>query len=54
MGMWIYQYQWNGSTLEEPDWQKSGGFQTVPIEAKNFTVPGAGECYLTAMADAKL
>jgi branched-chain amino acid transport system substrate-binding protein len=54
LGLWIYQYKWNGRGVEEADWQPYGGFQQSPTEAKNRVVPGAGNCYLTAMADAEL
>ncbi|HYH49853.1 MAG TPA: ABC transporter substrate-binding protein [Acidimicrobiia bacterium] len=52
--LWIYQYKWTGSGATESDWRPYGGFQKVPAEIKNKIVPGAGDCYLTAMADAEL
>ena len=53
-GLWLFQYKWDGQRLVETDWHPYGGFKTLPVEAKNHIVPGAGHCYLTAMADAKL
>ncbi|MDQ1499327.1 MAG: branched-chain amino acid transport system substrate-binding protein [Actinomycetota bacterium] len=52
--LWIFQYKWDGSGVRPSDWQPYGGFQTVPTEIMDKIVPGAGKCYLTAMADAEL
>ncbi|MCA1844167.1 MAG: hypothetical protein LC792_13475, partial [Actinobacteria bacterium] len=54
--VYIYQAKWNAqqNSVEEGDWQKTGGYRPIPVEVKNAIVPGAGDCYLTAMADAKL
>jgi len=51
---YIFQFKWNGSRLVESDWQPYGGYKPLPEELKNFVVPGAGDCWLTAMADAEL
>ncbi|MDQ1502284.1 MAG: branched-chain amino acid transport system substrate-binding protein [Actinomycetota bacterium] len=51
---WIFQFKWNGSRLVESDWQPYGGYKPFPDELKNFVMPGAGDCWLTAMADAEL
>jgi len=50
----IFQYKWDGSAVKPADWQPYGGFQSVPTDILNKIVPGAGQCYLTAMADAEL
>jgi len=52
--LWLFQFKWNGSRLVETDWQPYGGVKPLPVEAKNAVFPGAGHCYLTAIADAKL
>jgi ABC-type branched-subunit amino acid transport system substrate-binding protein len=49
---WIFQWKWDGSKFEQSDWQPYGGRVEIPLEMKNHIVPGAGECYLTAVADA--
>lgn len=54
--MWIHQFKWNASanSVEPGDWQPHGGPIPVPQDLKNALVPGAGDCYITAMADSKL
>ena len=49
---WIFQWKWDGSTFAQSDWQPYGGRVEIPLEMKNHIFPGAGECYLTAIADA--
>jgi ABC-type branched-subunit amino acid transport system substrate-binding protein len=48
---WIFQWKWDGSTFAQSDWQPYGGRVEIPLEMKNHIFPGAGECYLTAVAD---
>jgi hypothetical protein len=54
MALWMFQYKWDGSGVRPSDWKPFGGFQSVPTDIMNKIVPGAGACYLTAMADAEL
>jgi hypothetical protein len=51
---WVFQFKWNGSRLVESDWQPYGGYKLFPKELKDFVMPGTGDCWLTAMADAEL
>jgi len=53
---WMFQWKVDsdGKTLVQSDWQPYGGPVKLPVEVKNAIVPGAGDCYLTKMADAKL
>ncbi|MEW6470772.1 MAG: ABC transporter substrate-binding protein [Actinomycetota bacterium] len=53
---YIYSYKWNAqaNSVEETDWKPYGGVVKVPTEVKNKVMPGGGDCYLTAYADAKL
>jgi hypothetical protein len=53
---WMFQWKVDadGKTLIQSDWQPYGGPVKLPVEVKNAIVPGAGDCYLTKMADAKL
>jgi ABC-type branched-subunit amino acid transport system substrate-binding protein len=51
-----YLYDWetaNGVLVEGP-WQKYGGFHQVPTANGNAIFPGAGDCYLSKVADAGL
>lgn len=54
--VWTYQVKWNAEkqSVEESDWKPYGGVHPLPLDVKNAIFPGAGDCYLTAMADAKL
>jgi ABC-type branched-subunit amino acid transport system substrate-binding protein len=54
MALRIFQYKWDGSGVRPSGWQPYGGFQSVPTDVANKIVPGAGQCYLTASADAEL
>jgi hypothetical protein len=52
----LFMFDWklvNGQYAQS-DWQPWGGRVQLPVEFKNKIVPGAGDCYLTAMADAEL
>jgi hypothetical protein len=48
---WIFQWKWDGNTFAQSDWHPYGGRVEIPLEMKNHIFPGAGECYLTAVAD---
>ena|GEM_PF-3190045 len=52
--VWMFQWKWDGQKLVQSDWKPYGGPQPMPTKAKDAVVPGAGDCYMTAMADAKL
>jgi len=54
--LYVFQFHWNAqhNTVEEGDWHEVGGYHPMPASVKNAVVPGAGDCYMTAMADAKL
>lgn len=54
MALWIFQYKWTDAGIRPSDWQPYGGFQSVPPDIMDKIMPGAGKCYLTAMADAEL
>lgn len=51
---WIFQWKVVNGKYEQSDWQPYGGPVDLPLEVKNAIFPGAGDCYLTAMADAEL
>lgn len=54
--VWMFQVEWDqaNQTVQESDWRPFGGVVKVPTAVKEAVVPGAGDCYVTAMADAKL
>jgi hypothetical protein len=49
---YTYQWKWNGKDYEQSDWQPYGGRIPLPPEMQNSIFPGAGKCYMTAIADA--
>jgi branched-chain amino acid transport system substrate-binding protein len=51
---WMYQWKAEGGHLVHAPWRDSGGEIKIPVELKNHIFPGAGDCYVTAMADAEL
>jgi ABC-type branched-subunit amino acid transport system substrate-binding protein len=55
-GLYLYHYKWNASanSLEEQDWKPLGGYPKIPTAVKDKIVPGAGDCWESAMADAKV
>jgi ABC-type branched-subunit amino acid transport system substrate-binding protein len=53
-GVWLFQWKYDGQQFVQGDWQPYGGPIELPTEAKNKIVPGAGDCYITAMSDAEL
>jgi ABC-type branched-subunit amino acid transport system substrate-binding protein len=52
--IFIYDWKYTGKEFVQNDWQPWGGRIQLPTEAKNKIFPGAGDCYVTAMADAEL
>lgn len=54
--VWLYQWVFNKSknVYEQTRWANYGKPFTVPDSVLNKIVPGAGQCYLTAAADAEL
>ncbi len=51
---WMYQWKSDGKKLVHAPWRDYGGEIKIPVELKNHVFPGAGDCYVTAMADAEL
>jgi branched-chain amino acid transport system substrate-binding protein len=53
---YIFQFKWDESKqrLTEADWQAYGPPRAIPDDVRDAMVPGAGPCFLTALADAKL
>lgn len=49
---WIFQWkrQPDGSLVQSA-WQPYGGMIDIPLAVKNLIVPGAGDCYVSRMAD---
>jgi len=52
--IWDFQWKVVNGQYQHSDWQPYGGRIVVPKDMKDFMMPGAGDCYLTAMADAEL
>jgi ABC-type branched-subunit amino acid transport system substrate-binding protein len=54
--VWLYQWKFNKAknVYEQTSWKGYGGPFTMPDSYLNKIVPGAGQCYLTAAADAEL
>jgi ABC-type branched-subunit amino acid transport system substrate-binding protein len=52
--IWNFQWKVVNGQYQHSDWQPYGGRIVIPKEMKDFMMPGAGDCYLTAMADAEL
>jgi ABC-type branched-subunit amino acid transport system substrate-binding protein len=55
-GLYLYNYKWNAqaNSLEEQDWHPLGGYPKIPTAVKDKIVPGAGDCWESAMADTKV
>ena len=51
--IWDFQWKVVNGQYQHSDWQPYGGRIVVPKDMKDFMMPGAGDCYLTAMADAE-
>jgi ABC-type branched-subunit amino acid transport system substrate-binding protein len=52
---WMFQWELDEKNqLVQTSWKPYGGPVKLPLKAKEAIVPGAGECYSTAMADAKV
>jgi branched-chain amino acid transport system substrate-binding protein len=51
---WMYQWKVEDGHLVHAPWRNYGGEIKIPVELKNHVFPGAGDCYVTAMADAEL
>lgn len=54
--VWLYQWVFNKekNVFEQTSWKGYGGPFTMPDAHLNKIFPGAGQCYLTAAADAEL
>ena len=52
--IWDFQWKVVNGQYQHSDWQPYGGRIVIPKDMKDFMMPGAGDCYLTAMADAEL
>jgi branched-chain amino acid transport system substrate-binding protein len=52
---WVFQWKRQpDGTLVESDWKPFGGMIEIPAAIKNALAPGAGNCYVSRMADAGL
>jgi ABC-type branched-subunit amino acid transport system substrate-binding protein len=51
---WMYQWKVENGHLVHAPWRDYGGEIKIPVALKNHVFPGAGDCYVTAMADAEL